>query len=375
MNEPGEHPVGSKTIVVIGGGNVGSQLVLHLARCPAVGRLVIVDPDVVGAQNTSQGFSPPDIGRFKAIALARRARRILRQNPLRVEAIVARVENVPWGRLRGDVICGCVDSRLARSWINHIAWRLGIPWIDAGIQASGSLARVQTLIPGEDAPCMECHWGARDLELLNQAYSCDGRLREPGPTGACSALGGLAASLQALDCQKILNGSIEQSLRGRQLIVEAKFHHQYVNTLSFNPVCRFDHKIWSIQRAPATVRTVGDLFEHGRKFFGELPAAIGAERKSWVTRLACRECGQQARALRLQGRIGPRLRRCGQCGGDLQPIGFHLRARIDLHSAGERLLARPLRHVGLRGGDVLTLSGAHPDQHIELSPTEEPGRN
>ncbi|MGD0767571.1 MAG: ThiF family adenylyltransferase [Tepidisphaeraceae bacterium] len=378
MSETGEHPAAPKSVAVIGVGNIGSQLVTHLARLPAVKRLVIVDDDSVRAENTSQEYSSRDmdVGQKKAIASARRARRIRRHDPLQVEPIVARVENVPWGRTRVSVFIACVDSLLSRLSINEIAWRLGTPWIDTGIRADGSLARLQVHVPAMDAPCIQCSWGAMDRDSLSRAYSCDGRLKESAPTGASSALGGLAASLAAIECQKLFDGSFDQSLAGRQLIVEARYHHYYVNTLRRNSACPFDHQVWSIQKLPQTVRTLGDLVEHGRKLFrgAELPASVSAERM-WVTRLVCPLCGQQARTLRLQGRIGAKLRLCSQCGGEMQPMGFYLLPRLDVRSAGDRLLARPLRRFGLRAGDVLTLNGSHESQHVELSLANEPGGN
>lgn len=370
MSRTDEHAVGLKGVAaVVGVGNIGSQLATHLARMPAVRGLVIVDHDCYSEGNlSSQECLPKEIGQAKAVVTARRARRIRGATQLEVGAIVARVEDVPWGRLRADVICGCVDSRVARRAISQIAWRLGAAYVDAGIQGDGMLARVEVHVPGGAAPCLECGWGARDLELMNEAYSCDGALREAAPTRASGAIGGAAASLQALECQKIFEGCVEQSLVGRQVVLEGRFHHYYVNTLHRNAGCGFDHEVWSIEKAPESVRTVGDLIEHGRKLFGgELPAAIGVDRKSWVTRLVCRACGREARVLCLQGRLGARLRCCGRCGGEMQVVGFHLRPRLETRWAGDRLLGRPLRQLGLCAGDVLTLSGERGVRHVELS--------
>jgi molybdopterin/thiamine biosynthesis adenylyltransferase len=382
MTEAKAHPADLQAIaimiVLVGGGNIGSSVLPHIARNPLVTRILIVDPDTVSRSNTnSQEFLSRDIGQYKAHVLARRARQIRPEPSFRAEAIVARIGDVPMGLLRkAAAILGCVDCRLSRGDINRVAWRTGNCFVDAGINADGALARVETHIPSADSPCIQCAWGARDRELLAHSYACDGRLKEPAPTGASSSLGGLAASLQALEVDKILRGSFEQSLAAKQLIVEGKFHHNYVNTLRRNPACTFDHTIWSIEKAPASVRTVRDLVNHGRELFGgELPAALRVERKSWVTRLACRDCGGQARAFRLQGRLGQKRGHCNKCGGEMQPIGFYLRPHIDVREASDQLLARPLRNLGLRCGDVLTLSNEQGDRHVEINPAAEPGGN
>jgi len=377
MSETGEQLVAGKNVAIIGVGNIGSQQVTHQARDPAVRHLTLVDPDFCSAENHSQEYLPEDIGKKKAIVSARRARRIRHHGDLQVDAIVARVEDVPWGRLRADVILACVDSRLARAAINRIAWRLNIPWIDAGIRSQGSLVRIEVHLPGAATPCIECSWNRSDFELMADAtYTCDGRLNQPAPTRSPSSLGGLAAALQAIECRKILTEAADQSLAGKQLIIEADFHHHYVNLLRRNPSCRFDHQIWTIAKAPQSVRTMGDLMDHGRMLFGgKYPADVSAECKNWVTRLVCRNCRQQARALRLQGRLGRMWGLCVRCGGEMQPIGFHLCPRLEFASLGNRLLARPLRNYGLRACDVMTLTNEHDVRHIELDLSPETGGN
>ena len=114
-----------KHLVVLGaGGNIGSHLVPLLARLPGVTRLTLVDCDRYEEKNLqSQAITPSDVGQPKARVQARRARRI---NPkLEVVPIVDRLENVPLGCLRGDVILACLDSKESRRCANEIAWRLG----------------------------------------------------------------------------------------------------------------------------------------------------------------------------------------------------------------------------------------------------------
>src|SRR5439155_23871873 len=128
------------------------------------------------------------------------ARRLRRINPaLAVTEIFAAVENVALGLLRGAVLLACLDSRAARRSVNTAVWRLGMPWIDAGVLADGLLARVNVYLPGPDQPCLECAWEERDYEALEQEYPCAGQGVAPA-TNAPSALGALAASLQALEC-------------------------------------------------------------------------------------------------------------------------------------------------------------------------------
>ena len=70
-------------------------------------------------------------------------------------------------------ILAALDSRQARQVVNQAAWRLGVPWIDTGVNAAqGLLARVGVFVPGPDGPCLECGWSARTYDLIEQAHPC-----------------------------------------------------------------------------------------------------------------------------------------------------------------------------------------------------------
>ena len=84
---------------------------------------------------------------------------------------MARVENVPPGRLRGDVMLACLDSKDARRHTNSLAWKLGMPLLDAGIEASALLARVNVYRPAENQPCQECAWDQRDYDRAERKAS------------------------------------------------------------------------------------------------------------------------------------------------------------------------------------------------------------
>src|SRR5262249_24087317 len=143
------------------------------ARLAAIGEITIVDRDVYDAGNLrSQNITPRDIGRPKAEV---QARRLIQDRPgLQTRAIVEDVKSVPLGMLRGDVILSCVDSALARLYINQSAFRLGVPWIDAGVQADGLLARIHVFASHPDAACLECGWSERDYSALDYEYPCSG---------------------------------------------------------------------------------------------------------------------------------------------------------------------------------------------------------
>jgi molybdopterin/thiamine biosynthesis adenylyltransferase len=367
MQETSQLKRDTKSVAVVGaGGNIGSHLLPHLGRMSGLGRATLIDRDLYEEKNLlSQDITPQDVGKPKAVVQARRLRRI---NPdVRVYTVQDSVQNVPLGQLRADVILACLDSRSARQYVNQAAWRLGVPWIDLGVQGEGLLARVNVYVPGPDAPCLECAWDERDYEALEQTYPCRGKTGEPVPTNAPSSLGALAASLQAIECQKLLTGQGERVAIGRQVLIDASYHKHYVTTFRRNPRCRFDHEVWSIEKVGCRPEelTLLQAFELGRRNGGEDgPLALRVEGKTFIRKLTCPGCGQTKSLLRLDGRLSPRERTC-QCGQQMMASGFDMVERLDT-GLPRQVLTRSLRSLGFRPGDVFTVGGPSGEAHCEI---------
>lgn len=345
------------TITVVGVGNIGSHLIRHLGYLPGIRFVNIIDRGAYEAANLSgQDIGPRDVHQAKARV---QARHLCRRNPqLGVTPIVDAVENVPPGRLRGRVILACVDSPGARRYINEVAWRLGVSWIDAGVHADGLLARVTVFVPGPDVACLECGWGEELYAAQAQAYACAGQLDDAHPTNAPSALGALAASLQALECMKLILNPIEPGTPSREVVVDAATHKLYATRLMRNPRCRFDHgttwptgnvAFWPLDTA------VQDALVHGCETAGANGTqALWVEGKAFVTSVCCTDCGARKKVLRLEGRLRKADVRCRQCGGEMVPVGFELleSVRADMPGNG---LGRSFRDLGLRPGDIVSV--------------------
>ncbi len=350
-----------KTVVVIGAGNIGSQLIPNVARMSAVGRMTIIDPDAYEAKNLAgQNIVPSDVGKPKAAVQARRARRI---NPsLRVEAMVRRVEDVPLGKLRGDVLLACVDSKEPRQTINQIAWRLGIAWIDSGVSAvDGLFARVNVYVPSVDSPCLECGWDARDYESLGRSYPCAGGAPQAAATDAPPGLGQLAASLQAIECEKLLAGDTAHLAAGQEVLIDAKNHTHFVTRFGRNADCRFDHRTWSIRALDARpgVMTFGQAFDLAAAAGGANGAAlVRVEGRPFVMKMQCTDCGASKAALRLKGRLRRTDEVCRQCGGRMAPVGSDMRQQLELTPCSPRRFRQTFGSVGFRSGDIFGIRGS-----------------
>ncbi|MDO8473636.1 MAG: ThiF family adenylyltransferase, partial [Dehalococcoidia bacterium] len=129
-----------KSVAVVGaGGNIGSHILEHIARMPEVTRVRLIDKDIYERKHLlSQSITPSDVGRAKAIAQPRRLRAI--RSDLCIEPIAKGVEELPLGTLHCDAIVACLDSLWSRQVVNAAAWRLGVPWIDGGVNTGHLLA-------------------------------------------------------------------------------------------------------------------------------------------------------------------------------------------------------------------------------------------
>ena len=330
-------------VVAGAGGNTGSHLLPHLARMAEVARLTLVDPDVYTAENLAvQNMERADVGRPKVAVQAARLERI--RPDLEIAAIQERIEDVPRGHLRCDLFVSCLDSKASRQLLNEIAWRLGVGWFDCGVLGSQDLVRVSGFIPRTEAPCLECSWDQGphgEYATLEQEYMC-GAGATPYPTMASSALGGLAASLMAIEIAKFMHGDYVGWIAGRQLIFEARHHAVQVTVESRNPRCRFDHRTWEIEPWVCALErtTLGAALDH--------LGSLAIEGHCFADELLCPSCRTCEAGLRLNR---PRAR-CVACNRRLAPADFGALDRLQPPLASE-WMRRTLAEIGLRAGDIV----------------------
>lgn len=168
-------------VTVVGCGG-GARLVMNLVRC-GLGRVTLIDPDVVGPENMArQDYLPEEIGESKAAALGRHLRRI---NPsLGLSVFPFDATTLPDAVLDVHVSCtdlflGLTDSFAAQAWVNRMALRYRKPAIWPGLYEGGLGGEVIFFRPG--LPCYRCLASGR--YRAQAAAHAEGRSLDPPSNG------------------------------------------------------------------------------------------------------------------------------------------------------------------------------------------------
>ena len=199
----GQRRIKNANVVIVGLGGLGTVVAAELAKA-GVGKIVLVDPDVVEEVNLSAQLLhwDSDIGKPKVISVKEKLEAM---NPfIEVEAIQDKLtdDNVKDLLGQANVIVDATDNLNARSLINKTCVELKTPFVHAGIR--GFRGQLLTVVPGE-GPCLACLFG----KMEGGPRSC------PVVGAAVSTL----ASIQALEVLKLITG-IGKPLIGRLLIFD-----------------------------------------------------------------------------------------------------------------------------------------------------------
>ena len=347
-----------KHVVCIGAGLIGSFTLPLLVRDRRITKITIVDPDTYDEGTVAcQNIDLRSVGFHKCHAQAAILKCI--RPDIEVVCFADYVERVPLGALRCDVICVCVDTKLARMSASEIAFRLGgIPIVDSGVLGSQLLARVTVYPSSSDGPCVECAFGDDDYRNLEVPFACQPNSAIAPPTNSPSFLGALAAAHQAAECSRILDGNSSDATIARELIIGADSNVHLVTQIRRNQSCRFDHLCWHIEDTggPRSSSAPADMLSR--------PAStLSVFKGCFCVRRNCRACRHAAPTLRFMRWGEDASAVCDVCGGTSEPLPFDWEERLTFENLLPAMQQRTLKSIGVQTGDVVTLTSADGERH------------
>ena len=336
-------------VLVVGAGALGNEVLKNLALL-GIGSTIVIDLDEVEPSNLSRSvlFRAADGGQSKAEVAARRAREINPEVAIRpIHGDV--ITDVGLGTFADmDVVIGCLDNREARLWVNRQCWKVGTPWVDAGIQEIQGVVKVFT---PPDSACYECAMTERDYQLLNLRYSCPLLRREDilaGKVPTAPTIASMMAALEVQEALKLLHGLPVAA--GSALVFNGVANQFYTTKLPFREDC-LSHETYPEPTALPIGRaaSASTLFDLARLVMtGPLTLALD---RDLVTAISCPRCGWKVEVFRPRTRVRQAEAICPNCHEPGQPE--------ILSAIGEDSpwASRPLADLGIPPYDIVRVDG------------------
>ena len=336
-------------VLVVGAGALGNEVLKNLALL-GVGTVLVIDLDRVEPSNLSRSvlFRAEDGGQPKAEVAARRAREINPEVTIRAWHGDV-ITDLGLGTFAAvDVVIGCLDNREARLWVNRQCWKVGTPWVDAGIQEIQGVVKV--FVP-PDSACYECAMTERDYQLLNLRYSCPLLRREDilaGKVPTAPTIASMMAALQVQEALKLIHGLPVAA--GSALVFNGVTNQFYTTLLPRREDC-LSHETFPAPEAVGLghAAAVTSLFAEARRTLsGPLTLALD---RDLVTTIGCPRCGWQVVVNRPRTRVGQAEAVCPLCREPGRP------ETVSAVEEDSPLAALPLAEVGIPPYDIVRVDG------------------
>ncbi len=305
-------------VLVVGAGALGNEVLKNLALL-GVGTTYVIDLDEVEPSNLSRSvlFRAEDGGQPKAEVAARRAREINPEvaiHPIHGDVIT----DLGLGLFASvDVVIGCLDNREARLWVNRQCWKVGTPWVDAGIQEIQGVVKV--FVP-PDSACYECGMTSRDYQLLNLRYSCPLLRREDILAGKVPTAPTIASMMAALEVQEALKLIHDMPVQaGCAMVFNGITNQFYTTQLPFREEC-LSHETYP---EPTPLPHIGHdapltaLFAEARKRL-DGPLVLPLDR-DLVAVLHCPRCDWETEVFRPRTKVRQVEATCPECQEPARP--------------------------------------------------------
>ncbi len=248
--------VSSATIMIIGAGATGNELVKNLVLT-GIGKIILIDYDIIEKSNLNRCVLfnlQSEIDNKYKVEVVKEACEIL--NPdVEIITIKENLNDIDKNLYKkSTVICSCLDNVEARLQANNYAYYYNIPFIDSGIdEFYGTIQAIYSRV--EDAACLQCSISGADLDLMWKKFSCTGKemKTEDGETmGKMATIITTTAIIGGLQAQQVLkfvmgidyfkehgkwNPNIGEPLIGKQLNYNGRINKFEIIEKLKNPKC------------------------------------------------------------------------------------------------------------------------------------------
>ena len=225
FGDEGQKRLGAATVGVVGGGGLGSFMVLELAYL-GVGKILIVDDDYLDDEYSNRNRL---VGAWASHEAGVPKVQILRELALRIDPeIKIKVVETPFesaeakAALAGvDVVAGCVDHDGPRFALNEFCCTHGLPLIDSGSDTKPEEGEVvfggRVCVATRETGCLMC-FGVLDQNELKEYFESPGQradreaiygvhkdtLTDSGPS--VITVNGVVASIAATELMVLVTG-------------------------------------------------------------------------------------------------------------------------------------------------------------------------
>lgn len=351
----------ASTVMVCGLGNIGGPGALELGRA-GIGRLTLVDKDVVAAENLSRGiFRPRDVGKTKVTAAAERLAEDAPYTNVTPVCADLRFELGEGTFSDYDAVVIVTDSWSSRMHANR--WAHALPG-RVKVAVSGGMTGISwtlvSSVPGSGLGCAQCPHGP-DIARAHEEGGCGVAVRE-GKRSAdpSTSFIGLAVAAEIVHEVVLALGGKGPRFAGKMMSYDDALNAWSVHTIMADPLCIGHRRLAEYEEyiaVPVADYQVRELAELAAHEMCTDPASVTlsseCELLSGLVCSACRHRTDVHRPLLLSAGVAATA--CTRCGGTaLDPV---------VHTVLEGDEAR-LSELGITiGGSVLAHAG---DRQIRI---------
>ncbi len=213
LGEDAQRRLRAARVCVVGAGGLGAPVLLYLAAA-GVGRIGIVDPDVVELSNLQRQVihATADVGSPKVVSAAARVRALDPDVDVVTHCVRLTADNADL-LADYDLVIDGTDNFDTRYLINDTCVRLGLPEVWGSVLRFDAQVSVFWGTPPRGVPAVHLRDLFPEPPAPDQVPSCD-------QAGVLGALCGQVGSVMAIEAVKLITG-VGTPLLGRILLIDA----------------------------------------------------------------------------------------------------------------------------------------------------------